>query len=241
MTTLQNLADVYGPDGAAAYHDLTVQDTNEIREICRAVRMTEGPVLELAAGSGRLTLPLLALRRRVTALDLSDDLLRLLGERLREAPEHIRTACVLVHGDMSGFRLEQRFGAIVLGTTSISLLDGDARKGLYQAAAEHLAPAGRFLVTTRSATGHEDTTVRVEGASGRGYLLTETWTGAYVRQVAIRPDGSDRVLVSHVHDVTADRLAHELAEGGFRVLGQSVIGAGPGWENTLVEAEVAVR
>lgn len=51
--------DLYDEAGASVYHDLAAADTSEIRELTRAVRAVPGPVLELAAGSGRLTLPCL--------------------------------------------------------------------------------------------------------------------------------------------------------------------------------------
>ncbi|NHA00724.1 hypothetical protein G5V59_13825 [Nocardioides sp. W3-2-3] len=37
--------------------------------LVRLVRATAGPILELAAGSGRLTLPLLGMRRPLTAVE----------------------------------------------------------------------------------------------------------------------------------------------------------------------------
>ncbi|WNI19655.1 daptide-type RiPP biosynthesis methyltransferase [Actinacidiphila sp. ITFR-21] len=234
-------ADVYGPEGAAAYHDLATRDTSEIRDICRAVRATSGPVLELAAGSGRLTLPLLALRRPVTALDLSADLLQLLAERLGELPRSLREACTTVHADMTSFRLPDRFGAVVLGTTSVSLLDPALRPSLYRSVAAHLAPAGRLLLTTRTATADDDLRERLTGASGRGYLLTETRVRPGVRRVVLLPDGAAHALVSEVHEVPADTLAAELAAHGFEITARTVTDEGPGWNTTLIQAEVSGR
>ena len=51
------LHDLYDDVGSAVYDDLCAADTSEVCEILHLLRGTKGPVLELAAGSGRLTLP----------------------------------------------------------------------------------------------------------------------------------------------------------------------------------------
>ncbi|MBN3585550.1 class I SAM-dependent methyltransferase, partial [Algoriphagus aestuarii] len=89
-----------------------------------------------------------ALGREVTALDLSADMLALLRQQLDRAPAHLRERCTVVQADMADFRLPRRYAVIVLGTTSISLLDRAGRAGLYRCVAEHLADGGRFFLTT---------------------------------------------------------------------------------------------
>lgn len=238
-------ADLYGPEGAAVYHDLSARDTGELRELLRAVRRLAGPVLDLAAGSGRLTLPLLATGREVTALELSDDLLGLLRARLLEAPPAVRARCTVVAGDMAAFAVHRQFGAVVLGTTSVSLLDPPQRAGLYRCVATHLRPGGRFLLTTRhrrpDAPDPADTETEVVGASGAAYRLGESWVGDRVRLVTVRPVDAgpdDPVLASLVRDLPADELVAELHAAGFVVRDSQALPAEPGWEHVLIAAEV---
>ena len=47
------LCDLYGPHGAPIYHDMSLRDTGEVRHLVGLVRPHPGPVLDLAAGSGR--------------------------------------------------------------------------------------------------------------------------------------------------------------------------------------------
>ena len=76
------VVDFYGPHGSAVYDELTRHDQSEIAELVRLLRHCDGAVLELACGSGRITLPLLACGRDVVAVDNSGRMLELLDERL---------------------------------------------------------------------------------------------------------------------------------------------------------------
>ena len=73
--------DLYSVSGSRLYDQVTANDLTELPEILAAAQRTSGPILELAAGSGRITRPLLALGRPVTAVDSSPEMLSLLRER----------------------------------------------------------------------------------------------------------------------------------------------------------------
>lgn len=218
--------DLYDEPGSAVYHDVAGRDTHEIREILAALRQHPGDVLDLAAGSGRLTFPVLATGRRVTALELSAGMLAILADRLSAAPAAVRDRCSVVRGDMTDFAVDRRFGVVLLGTTSISLLDGDGRRALYERVRRHLDPSGVFLVSTvdvRPGSG-EASPIRFEvtGSSGRRYRLFEHHApGAAVRSVVIVPappaGGEVHAFTSSIGVLPADRLADELAAAGLRV------------------------
>ncbi len=243
------LCDLYGDLGAPIYHDVSAGDTFEIRELVRLVRRRPGPVLDLAAGSGRLTLPLLALSRPVTALDNSPGLLDLLRTRLSCDFPRLRDLCTTVEADMRDFSLDRRFGAIVLGTTSVSLLDDSGRKGLYRSVVEHLAPGGCFLVSAADSDGEETAGTDVEstivGVGGRTYRWFEYRpAGGDVRVVTIAAepaaDGSVTVCTSSVGVISAERLEAELASAGL-VVRERHRPPKPSvrYRHTLLEAEAA--
>lgn len=242
------IEDLYGPDGAEVYHDISENDTYEIRELKRAVQRRGGPVLELAAGSGRITLPLLASGLDVTGLDLSESLLRRLRGRIERAPDRLRSRCTVIHGDMSAFDVATRFGSVVLGTNSISLLDDDAREGMFRCVTRHLTPDGGFFFTVtlplmgERATGAFET--RVRGASGLHYRLRERLSGPRTVVVTVIPEedgGTPRpVLESTLHTVPAHVLENELGRAGMRIVRrQELPRPSPEKQNVLIEAEMS--
>jgi len=215
--------DMYDPVGSAFYDDISRHDHHEVREILAAIRGVPGEVLDLAAGSGRLTVPMLASGRTVTALELSHTMLDLLRRRLSELPAELRGRAAVVAGDMRTFRLPTVFGAIVLGTTSISLLDEAGRAALFERVREQLAPGGRFLISTLQIAAGAATDARSEvtGASGRTYRLHERFDpAAGIRSVVIHPttvDGDQHVCTSAVRIIRPDLLAAELHRQGLRI------------------------
>ncbi|MEU2305098.1 daptide-type RiPP biosynthesis methyltransferase [Streptomyces misionensis] len=246
------LHDLYDEAGVPVYHDLAATDTSEIRELLRVARGGTGPILELAAGSGRLTLPLLALGREVTALELKEGMLDLLRERLATLPAGARARCAPVQGDMSAFDLGRTYGLVVLGTTSVSLLDDAGRAGLLASVRAHLRPGGTFLLSTvdraADAGADADLDFEVQGASGRRYRMIEHWPpGAPARGVTILPPeretaAADRieVLTTSIRVLAAQRLERELAAAQLPVVARHTLPAsGPRHVDVLIEAEAA--
>jgi SAM-dependent methyltransferase len=100
-----------------------------------------GPVLDVGAGTGRVTLDLAAAGVEVVALDADAQLLAALAARAaRSGLAPIETVCA----DARGFALdERRFALIIVPMQTLQLLGGRAgRKTFLRAARAHLAPGG---------------------------------------------------------------------------------------------------
>ncbi|MFC5952955.1 daptide-type RiPP biosynthesis methyltransferase [Streptomyces pratens] len=218
---------LYDSMGAPFYQDLATYDDPETRALTALVRTAPGPVLDLAAGAGRFTLPLLAAGRDVTALDLSADMLTLLRSELVKAPASMRDRCTIVQGDMSHFTLGRRFPHILLGTTSLSLLDKNGRTSLYRSVLAHLAEGGQFVLTALErghSAGPAETALRVTGFSGTVYDFYEHWpAGADSRSVTLLPadpphdDSPVTVCADRVAVLDLRELQDELTEAGLVV------------------------
>ncbi|OZF36879.1 hypothetical protein CH294_10850 [Rhodococcus sp. 14-2483-1-1] len=214
---------LYDERGAEVYDALVSGDSGEVRELVSRVRSLPGPVLELAAGSGRLTLPLLATGRAVTALDSSEHMLEMLLKRLSTMGSRGRR-CTVTQADMSNFSLGEQYGSIVCGTTSISLLDSAGRQGMYRSVHDHLG-SGSFLVSTLDMLTERDTdevSTTVTVPDGRVFRTFEQWSaGQSQRQVTVVPPfveaSHDPVPLcsSTVHILPADELEDELRAAGF--------------------------
>ncbi|WP_127130038.1 daptide-type RiPP biosynthesis methyltransferase [Georgenia sp. SYP-B2076] len=237
VAALGDRADVHGPCdevGADIHADLSDNEMHEIRAVLRTVLALEGPVLDLAAGLGRLTVPLLALRREVTALDISGEMLDRLVTRLHRAPEALLRRCSTVQADMSDFSLGREFAAIVLGGSSVALLDGAGRAGLYRSVCRHLAPGGRFLVSTIDhGAGLLPPEVGTElvTPSGRSYRAYDYWEpGAPTWTLTALPKDTGRgrvpVFTTTQRVLGGTQLQIELERAGLEVVSRTVVSQG---------------
>lgn len=235
------IADLYSAAGARFYEDMVGGDRSEVREFLALARPVRGPILDLAAGGGRITLPLLSIGKSVTALDLADDML----DRLRSAhlrSPHLRSAhprraepaddaLEIVRADMRDFALERRFALVVIAATSITLLDAAGRRRLYDTVRRHLAPHGRFAFSVAGATAARELRRTVDraisvtsGGRPRPYLSSqEVVAGGAQRIVNFAPLDDDaatpvltgQVFTTRLHILDEATAAGELADAGF--------------------------
>lgn len=86
-----------------------------------------GPILELCCGSGRITLPLLKAGFRITAVDLSEDMLSNMRKTLDSNKRYskVRDNLSIVNGDMTKLCLKDKYNLIIIGATSIRLMEED--------------------------------------------------------------------------------------------------------------------
>ena len=216
--------DLYAGAGTDFYERLVGSDRAEIREMLALARNSADPILDVAAGTGRLTIPLVRSGRRVTAMDLSDDMLRHLRHAL---PDHSMLECVVA--DMRDFRLDRQYGLVIMGATSITLLDRGGRSLLYANVQRHLADEGVFAFTVAGGASAENLVVpryqeiQVPGPDGdETYLFSQQMEedGAarvvnWVRAADITHGGEVTVLTSRLRVLNHEVLARELVEAGF--------------------------
>ena len=104
-----------------------------------------GPVLELGAGTGRVTLAIADAGVSIHALDASQPMLDRLAAKLTSRPQDVRSRVTVVHGDMRTFDLPERFPLILCPFRAFlhNVTDADRRACLARVR-QHLRPGGRF-------------------------------------------------------------------------------------------------
>jgi SAM-dependent methyltransferase len=122
---------------AVLWHDVECGDYREDLALWRQLAGA-GPVLDVGAGTGRVTLDLAARGVPVVALDAEAELLAALAERAAGLP--VETVCA----DARAFDLGGRgFPVIVVPMQTLQLLGGaDGRAAFLRCARAHLAPGG---------------------------------------------------------------------------------------------------
>ncbi len=108
-------------------------------------------VLELACGTGRITVPLAEEGARsgfsVVGLDSEANMLRQARDKARQMPAAARQRLKLVHGDMRRWHGRELFDLIVVPCASIThLLALQDQLDVWRRAFQNLAPGGRFVV-----------------------------------------------------------------------------------------------
>jgi SAM-dependent methyltransferase len=129
----------------ADLYDAYVTTANDVPFFVDEAQRTQGPVLELMAGTGRISLPLAEAGVRLTCVDLSGPMLARLRSKLA-----VRQLSVTTYEmDVSRLALAERgFALVLLPFQSFGeLLTRDNQQAALGAVAAHLAPGGRFICT----------------------------------------------------------------------------------------------
>jgi SAM-dependent methyltransferase len=116
------------------------------------------PILELGAGAGRVTRPLLALGHPVTAVDDSAAMLA--------AIEGARTVC----SPIQDLDLPERFGCVLLMSYLVNYGDRDA---LLAACRRHVRPDGVVVVQRETPRWHDDAAPREWAHDGVRYRMLD--------------------------------------------------------------------
>lgn len=149
-------------DHVAALYDSYVQVTFDVPFFVREANRTPGEVLELLAGTGRVSIPLLEAGARLTCVDSSAAMLAVLREKLARR----RLAATVVQSDVRALSLGRQFDLVIIPFHSFAELTSreDQRQVLARVRA-HLRDGGRFICTLHNPR------VRLGSVDGQLHLL----------------------------------------------------------------------
>jgi hypothetical protein len=204
--------------GIAEVYDAWCLEVEE--DIPHYVGMAVGsttPIVELAAGSGRIAVPLAEAGFDVIAVDRSQPMLERLAANATAAGVAARIDVRL--GDLLAPGLEGLFDRVLVPFRSLlHLRDDDERRAFLRVARSLLADEGLLAFDVFHPTPED-----VEATQGRWHRRD---SGARERADWLRADGTTRLEVEMrgsattllLHPVPADRWLALLADEGFEVL-----------------------
>jgi SAM-dependent methyltransferase len=108
MTAITN----YDPEIYDIVHPDSVQ--GDVEWYRKKAAASAGPVLELGAGTGRITLPIAEDGIRITALDVDAGMLGRLREKVAALPDEARSRVSVHQGDMRNFTLAEAFALVII-------------------------------------------------------------------------------------------------------------------------------
>lgn len=211
----------------AIWHDLECGAYREDLPLWRGLAArAAGPVLDIGAGTGRLTLDLAARGSEMIALDVSAPLLEAL--RIRATGLPVQTLC----GDARDFTLDCPVSLVIAPMQTLQLFGGaDGRAAFLRCALAHLQPGGRLAAALADATDcfddehelppppDERVILGVRYASQLRGVTDEGDRAAIHRRREIVGNGRHEVhdVVVHLDRVSADDVTREAGALGFDV------------------------
>ncbi len=131
-------------DQVAPFYDTYVQATFDIPFWLQETTKSSGEVLELMAGTGRVSLPLVRAGVQVTCVDNAPEMLA----RLRQKLAQEQLSAQIYEMDVRDLALDKQFDLIILPFHSFSeLVSPTDRKQALERIYEHLVTGGRFIST----------------------------------------------------------------------------------------------
>ncbi len=171
----------------------------------RSAADARGPVLELMAGTGRISLPLVRSGVRLIAVDSSLAMLAVLHQKLRRQGQRAAIVCA----DVRALPMSARFGLALWPFNGLSELTSaaDRQRALGEAAAL-LSPQGRLICTLHNPP------VRLRTVDGRWQSL-----GTFPRPGGGEIEFSIRVEIESESGLVSGRQRYREIDGAGRQLG----------------------
>lgn len=124
-------------------YDLILSQVADIPFYLKMASQYGGPCLELACGTGRVSIPLAEAGYKVTGIDISEEMLEL--GKIKAQKSNVQIDWVL--GDIRTFKLNKKFSLIYIPINSLCHLhDFESIVRCFESVKQHLNPDGRFII-----------------------------------------------------------------------------------------------
>lgn len=143
-----------------------------------------GPLLELACGTGRLTIPMGQAGASVHGIDLATPMVEQARRKCDALPSEVRARLSFQVADMRTVRLDRVFAAVVLGfNTIMHMLSDDDLAAALATVRTHLHPGGHFFfdlhtplieLLERDPNGRFDPQEMIDPRTRDRYVVTES-------------------------------------------------------------------
>lgn len=109
-------------------------------------KKADGPVLEIACGTGRIMIPIAESGVSIVGLDRAPAMLEVARRKIAALPDETQQRMQIVEGDMRTFSLERRFPlAIIPYRAFLHLMTADDHRRALTRIREHLTDGGRLV------------------------------------------------------------------------------------------------
>jgi SAM-dependent methyltransferase len=242
---MEDIGDISGGyiehEFVSEYYDYILPYDEDIDFYVDLAKKSGGPVLELAAGTGRTLIPIARAGIDITGMDISNRMLELCRSRIEIESIIIQSKITLLEGDMRDFDLGRTFPLVTIPYASFTYLTGvEDQLSCLEKVRRHLEPGGSFFMSVfnesvealadNSVFNEFDITPEFTMPDGRRvYRRFRYVERDYTRQVEVKdsifyvthPDGKKERLVHRfsMRYFFSFELVHLLARAGLEVTG----------------------
>ena len=125
----------------------------QLRMYCELASEVGGPVLELACGTGIISIELARAGFHITGLDISPEMLQVAREKVTREDTEVQSRFRLVEGDMKDLHLDEEFSLVLIPSNCLRYLTAcNDQKDCLQAVHNHLKPGGLLVIEERNCT-----------------------------------------------------------------------------------------
>ena len=134
-----------GYEGIGRFYDFFADDS-DINFFVKYAKKLGSPILDLAAGTGRVSFKLAEDGHEVVALERSPSMLEVAQQKLKIANQIIATNITLIEGDMTRFNLARRFPLVIIPNSFGHALATEEQLSALQCIHNHLSDNGVFIL-----------------------------------------------------------------------------------------------
>ena len=143
----------------ASLYDLDQRDItqDDIPFYLEYASKLSGSILELACGTGRVTIPLANEGYNIWGIDLSKEMLGQLKVKMENLQEEVKQRIHIIQADMTNFELGRAFTLIIIPFRSFqSLTSEEQQKACLHTINRHLSEDGHFIIDVFKPYAHLD-------------------------------------------------------------------------------------
>ncbi|TFG33136.1 class I SAM-dependent methyltransferase [Candidatus Thorarchaeota archaeon] len=140
-----SLSSKSGYEGVGRFYDLFT-DNSDIPFFLKCAKNYGSPILDLAAGTGRISFALAKEGHAVVALEQSPSMLEVARLKLESTNPSIASNVTIIEGDMTQFNFDQKFPLIIIPNSIGHAITTEEQLSTLQCVHHHLTDNGTFIL-----------------------------------------------------------------------------------------------
>ena len=199
------------------YYDHIFNDLEDIRFYVDLASRSGGPVLELGSGTGRILIPIAREGIKITGIDLSDQMISMMKEKLKTESDGTISKVEILKSDIRNFDLGKSYPLVIVPFSTFQyLLEVPDQICCLESCVKHLDEGGTFALSVfnesisrlsdNSLYKEFDITPEFEMPDGRRVFRRFRYVERdYTRQVEIK----ESIFYINHPDGRSERLVHK--------------------------------